>query len=547
MTQTPYSMTDTIAAVATAPGEAGIAVIRLSGPDSIAIARRVFTPNTPLKAAVTSYEPGRLYYGCFHEAASLEEEPKGKSAEERSVGEKPSPKDSPDEGGDFPIDNSSIIDDGFLVFMKAPRSYTGEDSVEFQVHGSALVTRKLLEAALASGARSAEPGEFTRRAFLNGRLDLTQAEAVGDLINARTASALSSARGRLDGRLSKKVRTIREGLVTLLTNIEAELDFPEDFVKEEPTTDKNEDGEIGASSGDDLLKIFEGALVNINGLLITYEEGRALKDGVSVVILGRANVGKSSLLNVLLKEDRAIVTEVPGTTRDYIEEVVNVRGLALRLMDTAGLRETTDHVETLGVERARERASRADLILYVIDSAIGGEDRKGDFSEDREELRAIIEEGEEGASEGGGEGAGAKLIVVANKTDLVSKDEMLLVSDAFIDFSLVFVSALTEDNIDLLEDKLYQSATSGGGGGRVGVLSEAEAGELVTSVWQKDALAKAAKALGRAAEGIDSDVARELLATDIREAIDLLGQLTGETTPPEEILNRIFSTFCIGK
>ena len=465
------SDTETITAVSTPPGEGGIGIIRLSGPESLAIARRVFTAPCPDEEARVRY----LYYGRLID----------------------------------PADNTRV-DDGFMVYMRAPRSFTGEDVVEFHLHGGTLVLKKTLEVLLRTGARPAGPGEFTRRAFLNGRLDLARAEAVIDVIRAQTESALSSARGRLDGSLSRRVNEIKEMLLSLLVSTEAGLDFPEEEVEEVP----HEDFTGGLEEAAALLK----------KLLRTHDEGRVLREGVKVLILGRPNVGKSSLLNILLKEERAIVTPVPGTTRDVIEETVSLRGIPARLMDTAGLRETADFVESLGVRAARERISEAGLILFVVDSSAGG------FTEDLGLLAPA---------------AGKKVIIVANKDDLGGEKGRSAVTKAFGGHGgrrVVFISALKEEGIEGLEDAIYEEST----GRPYGVRAEAEPGELVVSVRHKRLIEEALEGVDRTRSALANGMGREFAAADLRYSVDRPGEITGEVTT-EDLLDRIFGEFCIGK
>lgn len=456
---------DTIAAVATPWGEGGVGVVRLSGPASLAVSLRLFRP-TPAEDLCERY----LYYGNI-------------------------------------TDGDGVIDNGFLVYMKAPRSYTGEDVVELQCHGGPLILKKVLEALIRNGARLAGPGEFTRRAFLNGKLDLAEAEAVSDLIRAETELSLSAARSRLKGELSRKVNAVKERLFSMLAHLEAELDFQED--------------EVEGLKTDFIVKGLEEAASSVNELLLTYEEGRALRDGVGVLILGRPNVGKSSLLNILLKEERAIVTPHPGTTRDVIEVVVNIRGLPVRLMDTAGLRDTQDHAEAIGVRLARERIAVADLVLFVVDSS------SADLTEDITVLECAVSK---------------KVIVVANKADLSGEKERGSVKEAFGDLKTVFVSALRSDGIEALKDTIFEEVA----GRAYSLKGEAASGGLIVSLRHKTALVSALDGMERAKRAVEEGAAREFVATDLRWSLDRLGEITGETTT-EDILDRIFSDFCIGK
>ncbi|MEK7313989.1 MAG: tRNA uridine-5-carboxymethylaminomethyl(34) synthesis GTPase MnmE [Deltaproteobacteria bacterium] len=457
---------DTIAAIATAGGEGGVGIIRISGPGAKGVGSFVFSPAKQTKAGL---RPARLYYGAIT---------------------------NPDTG--------KITDTGYMVFFKGPASYTGEDTVELHLHGGPLILKKTLSLVLRFGARLAEPGEFTKRAFLNGKLDLTQAEAVSDLIRAKTEKAYASAMGRLEGRLSKRINSIKEKLLDLAARIEAELDFSED--------------EIQGLKENKLLAMLKEAATEIQTLLASYDEGRVLKEGLKVLILGRPNAGKSSLLNVLLKEERAIVTHVPGTTRDVIEEVLSINGMPVRLMDTAGLRDTEDIVESMGIKRTKERAAMADLILYVVDALSAG------YAEDLSLIRSFEQDGK-------------KIIVVANKSDLLGPEGRERLKSFFKPRNVVFVSALKETGIDVLEGKISCSFSKTG-------LAERDPGELITSIREKKSLQEALKSLERAMAACS--MPREFVAADLRQSIMRLGEITGEVTT-EDILEKIFSTFCIGK
>ena len=491
--------TDTIAAIATPAGEGGIGIIRISGPGALAAARRVFiSADSRVPAGAASLGERRLVYGRMVEVGEI-----------------------PGDGGAEPASRYSVIDDGFAVFMPGPRSYTGEDVVELHCHGGTQILARILEAVLGSGSRPAAPGEFTRRAFLNSRMDLTQAEAVIDVIRASTASALTAARSRLTGGLSARVNAVKDGLATLLARIEAALDFPEE-------EDVNEDGEQGTGR-DDLLAGFERATAALAGLIGTYELGGALKDGVRALILGRPNTGKSSLLNILLKEERAIVTEIPGTTRDVIEEVINIKGLSVRLMDTAGLRETTDFIESLGVAAARGRIEAANLLLFVIDAS----------EVSREDLSLL------GSVEGK---EGRPVLVVANKVDLIDNAGRKEVESFFKKREkrgegrrISFISALTGEGLEGLEEAIHELVTGGPPGGTV--FAETV---LVASLRQKTALEDALVGVGQAAASAKKSMPPEFVAADLRRALNRLGEITGEVTT-EDILDKIFSEFCIGK
>lgn len=459
--------TDTIAAISTPQGKGAIGIIRISGPDALSIAKRIFRP--ALRPGVQGFCPRYFYCGDILDA------------------------------------DGKKIDKGLMVWMKAPHSYTGEDVVELHCHGSSVVLRKILSGLLLkSGIRPAGPGEFTKRAFLNNKLDLAQAESIMEIINAETDAMLDSAEAHLRGALSGKIRGITGSLAGLIANIEASLEFPEDL----PDSAGNEE----------VLREINALTMLIKKLLDTYEEGIVIKKGIGVLILGRPNAGKSSLLNVLLKEPRAIVTETPGTTRDVIEEALNIRGIPVRLMDTAGLRDSTDAIESIGIKRALERVKQAGLILYVVDSTTTS------FDEDAGYLNGINDK---------------KIIIVANKTDIASTEAMEGLREKFGRLKICAISALKQTGIEGLKDAI-QEETSG----------RADHGEnirdnhvIITSVRHRDALGRAFDSLQKAN---DSSLPHEFVAEDLRRGLKALGEITGEITT-DELLDRIFSEFCIGK
>jgi len=479
------NINDTIVGIATAAGEGGIGIIRVSGPQAEAIARVLFTPKGGF-GGKDSFKARYFYYGAI-------------KAEDTGV----------------------VLDNANLVYMPEPNSYTGEDVVEFHCHGGRLIMKNVLSAIIKSGARMAEPGEFTRQAFMNSKMDLAQAEAVLDLIRAGTDTALQAARGRLEGRLSKKLKDIREGIFGVLARIEAELDFSEE--------------EIDKLTAGEFLLAAKDAEVELKRVLDTYGEGSALRDGIKVAIIGRPNVGKSSLLNLLLKEERAIVTAEPGTTRDVIEEVVNIRGLPVRLIDTAGLRKAEDKAESIGVERAKERASEARLVLFVIDSS-----EAASFKRDKEILGTIEQSS----------------IVVANKSDLVDENARAEIKELFSEDvegkSPVFISVLTEKGLSALEEAIYEAVTGHAMVAGQALTGSAEStvyaalGETITSARHKAALDQALEGIERAIEAEKKSMPMEIIASELRGALDSVGLVTGETTT-EDILERIFSEFCIGK
>lgn len=405
----------------------------------------------------------------------------------------------------MPADQDAVIDEALVVIMRAPKSYTTENVVELHCHGSAIVLGRVCQACMRAGARLAEPGEFTRRAFMNGRLDLSQAEAVLDTIRAKSEAALRVAQRHLRGDLGQQVHALRHSLLTMLAHVEAGIDFVEE--------------EIAFIGREELLQSIQEALVHIEKLLMTAKGGRRLREGATVVIIGRPNVGKSSLLNRLLQEERAIVTDIPGTTRDVIEEAATLDGLTVTLVDTAGLRPTTDVVEQEGIKRAMAAREQADVALYVLDAT--EIDRIG---------AQVIERNLPENS-----------LVLLNKMDLLDSQA----ADGVIDLA----SRMTQRNAIAI------SARTGAGLGAVKAAirsllgqGDLEAGHdvVVTNVRHADALNCAAVSLREALHAVTNGRMAEFVAVDLREAADSLGEITGAITS-DEILKRIFSEFCIGK
>jgi len=452
---------DTIAAICTPLGEGGIGVIRISGDLAEKIGDTIFSrkPNG-------GFQSHRFYYGEII-----------------------------DPGDGAPLDEALV------VFMQAPRSYTREDVLEIQCHGGYLVVQRVLGQVLRQGARLASPGEFTRRAFLNGRIDLVQAEAVIDVIRGKTEAALALAQHQRTGLLSLKIAEIRADVIRALALVEAYIDFPEE--------------EVDSADSEELNRLVAEALNNNVAILDGFSEGRALREGVSVVIAGKPNVGKSSLLNTLLKEKRAIVTAIPGTTRDVIEEVVNIRGLPVRVLDTAGICETDDPIEREGVRLALEKIPQADLILFVLDAS-----RQLDSDD------LFIER----------ELAGKNIIVVLNKSDLPDACEL---SGSLAAHERVRISTLNDSGIESLHHSIQTFFLHG---------RAVDSREYValSNVRQRDALEKCRGSLLRFTTDNGAGYGLELLAVDLREALNALGEVTGETTP-DEVLDIIFQRFCIGK
>jgi len=395
---------------------------------------------------------------------------------------------------------SGLIDEALVAYMKAPRSFTAEDVVEIQSHGGALVLEMVCRLCIESGARMAEPGEFTKRAFLNGRLDLSQAEAVLDTIRATSSAGLNIAQRQLRGDLAHEIEQARTSLLTVLAHVEAGIDFAEE--------------DISFLQHDQLVRIVREACAVVQRLEATAQDGRILRDGARVVILGLPNVGKSSLLNRFLREERSIVTAIPGTTRDVIEESIDVDGLMIRLVDTAGLRYTDDVVEQEGIKRARAAQDDADLLLVVVDGTVPL------TSDDRELLLAVRDR---------------KHIVLLNKADLAETVEK---DPALTDHPVYVISAKTGMGVEGVKSALRDQLLSGG----------FEAGEtvMVTNARHRDALRRANASLGQALESVRDGMAGELVSIDVRAAADALGEITGAITT-DEILGRIFSEFCVGK
>ncbi len=452
---------DTIAAIATPPGEGGIGIVRLSGPASIAIVHSIFASS---RGSDIRTARGRVFHGTIRDA-------------------------------------HGAIDEVLVHLMRAPHSYTTEDVVEINCHGGAGPLRSVLELALKRGARLAAPGEFTKRAFLNGRIDLVQAEAVIDRIQARTDAALRAASAAADGVLSKTIHELSEVLIEALARVESAIDFPDEDLPEL----------VDAA----LRSRLETALERMRELLSTAEAGRLYREGASVAIVGRPNVGKSSLFNALLRDARAIVTAVPGTTRDLLEEIITISGVPVRLNDTAGLRATDDEIEQLGIGRARAALANADAILLVVDSTqpAGDEDRAL-----AQEMFALAR----------------PAIIVLNKIDLAPMFATIAGFDGAT--AACKVSAKTGEGLKELEAEMGALLL---GGGRV----SPDQG-LITRVHQRDSLRRAAEALERLMQNYGASP--EFLSIDLRDSLDALGEITGETTP-EDILARIFSSFCIGK
>ena len=456
-------MSQTIAAIATPPAPSAIGILRLSGDGAIEAAAAVFRPAGGKSLA--EYESRRLVYGTLL---------------------------GPD---------GTPIDQALATISRAPRSYTGEDTAEFQCHGSPTVLQLGLEALFAQGVRQAGPGEFTRRAFLNGKLDLTQAEAVADLIDAETPAAVRQAAGQLSGALGRRVGAIYDGLVDLMAHFHAVLDYP--------------DEDIDPFRADTIRAGLEEARAGLSALLATYERGRYIAGGVPCVLVGRPNAGKSSLLNALVGYDRAIVTDVPGTTRDTVEARCKLGGVVLKLIDTAGLRDTEDAVERIGVARSRAALEEARLALLVVD---------GSEPLTAEDL-AAMDEAEKAP----------RVLCLVNKSDRPLAADVDALRRRFP--NLRVVSAATGAGLEELEGDIAALFPTGG--------AEA-AGELLTNARQAEAARRALAGVERAGESLAAGITPDALLTDVEEALSALGELTGASVR-EDVTARIFQRFCVGK
>ena len=472
-----------IAAIATPLGEGGLAVIRISGAGALAVADRCFKPASHASPKPSAAGTHTIHFGHI-------------------------------------VRNGQRVDEVLLAVMRAPHTFTREDVVEVTSHGGILPAKMVLDAVLENGARLAEPGEFTRRAFLNGRIDLAQAEAVTDLIHARTELALRAANEQLAGKLSQRINHLREGMMETLAHVEAHIDFPEE--------------DIAPHTRNQLIGRLEDAVRFMEQLLLTANEGQILRRGIRAAIIGRPNVGKSSLLNQLLGRDRAIVSAIPGTTRDTIEETANIRGLPVVFVDTAGLRPARDEIEIEGIQRSRRALEQSEIVLHVFDASAF----PGDLDDQLNES------------------AGKKRILVLNKIDLVDESTLpakpraeapspaegnsreLKNSAARAREVYSRVSCLTGQGIDTLKDAIKALVWSGE--------IKAEMLEVMINSRHQEALNRARGASLRTLEALRSDQTLELVALDLRIAVNAVGEIVGQTTT-EDLLDMIFSHFCIGK
>ena len=456
--------TDTIAAIATAMSNSGIGIVRISGDEALEVADRIFRPKKGSRK-VSDMETHTIHYG-------------------------------------YVVDGEEVVDEVMLLIMKAPRSYTCEDTIEIDCHGGVLVMKKILETVLKYGARPAEPGEFTKRAFLNGRIDLSQAESVIDVINAQNELALKSSVSQLQGAVLEKIKDIRAVVLHEIAFIESALDDPEHV---------SLDG-----YPEQLHGIMSDAHAKVKKLLDSSDNGKMLKEGINTAIVGKPNAGKSSLLNILVGEERAIVTEIAGTTRDILQEQIQIGGIGLNVIDTAGIRDTEDIVEKIGVNKSREYIEKADLIIYVVDSST-------ELDENDQEIIEAIQD--------------KKAIVLLNKSDLDTKTDATVLEKR-LNKPILSISAKNNTGIHELEKFIEEMFFSG----KLSFNDEV----YITNIRQKNALAEAESSLKMVLQSIDDGMPEDFFTIDMMNAYEVLGTIIGESVG-EDLVNEIFSKFCMGK
>ncbi|MFD1172934.1 tRNA uridine-5-carboxymethylaminomethyl(34) synthesis GTPase MnmE [Oceanobacillus picturae] len=456
--------TDTITAISTPIGEGAIAIVRLSGPEAISITEQIFKGKSLSEA-----DSHTIHYGKILDPQTQE-----------------------------------VAEEVMVTLMRGPKTFTREDVVEINCHGGMVAVNRVLEIILSKGARLAEPGEFTKRAFLHGRIDLSQAEAVMDLIRAKTDKAMSVALKQMDGRLSGLIQTLRQDLLETVAHVEVNIDYPEYDDVEEMSN------EVMRDKTKEVHR-------EIDNLLQVAKQGKILREGLATAIIGRPNVGKSSLMNALVQENKAIVTEIPGTTRDIIEEYVNVRGVPLRLVDTAGIRETEDIVEKIGVERSRKVLKESDLILFVLN-------HNEVLSEEDEKLFEAIQ--------------GLEYIVIINKTDLEQNLDLDRVKELAEGNPIVTTSLLVEAGIDKLEQAIADTFFSG----------EIDTGDLtyVSNIRHIQLLKQAKEALEDAMQGLEMEMPLDIVQIDVTRTWEFLGEIIGDTAS-DSLIDQLFSQFCLGK
>lgn len=457
---------DTISAIATAVGQGGVGIVRISGDQAVAIAEKIFRARN--HKSVREIKSHQATYGDIVRPA-----------------------------------DGTVVDEVLCLPMLAPHSYTREDVVEIHCHGGAMPLQEILALTFAAGARLAQPGEFTKRAFLNGRLDLSQAQAVMDIIQAKTAASLRLAQGHLSGQFSAKIRTTRHSVLEMIAHLEAAIDFPEDDIDAVVTEEVQEK-----------VAAIRQALAS---LLATAKTGRILREGLETAIIGKPNVGKSSLLNALLQENRAIVTDIPGTTRDVIEEYVNIGGVPLKIIDTAGIRETQDIVERIGVDKARSYVDQAALVLVMLDFS------REISAEDQEILHLV---------------RGKNALVLVNKVDLAGRLPLEEIRAAAGDHEIIEISTVSEKGLDKLAEAIVAMVY----GGQV----QSGEGGFVNNVRQAEILRQADQHLAETLQTIENGMPADFIVIDLRSAWEKLGEITGDAVG-EDIIDQIFSQFCIGK
>lgn len=457
-------MDTTIAAISTAMSASGIGIIRISGPDAMEVVSKIYRSKGG-KKDLRKQSSHTIHYGYIY-------------------------------------DQEELIDEVLVMLMRGPKTFTGEDTVEIDCHGGICAMRKVLDTVLKNGAKIAEPGEFTKRAFLNGRLDLSQAEAVMDVIHAKSESALRESMSQLKGSVRNVIKEIREHLIYHIAYIESALDDPEHI---------SLDG-----YGEELSSVVEKEILRIQKLLDSFSDGKMLQEGIETVILGKPNAGKSSLLNLLVGENRAIVTEIAGTTRDVLEEYITLHGITLKIVDTAGIRETEDLVEKIGVNRAREYAKDADLLLYVVDSSMP-------LDENDKEIWEMLK--------------GRKAIVLYNKTDLAPQVDFQELKE-HLEYPVIPVSAKEESGMEELADAIKELFFTG----ELTFQDEV----YITNVRHKEALEEALEALLQVQQSILQNMPEDFFSIDLMSAYEALGRILGEALG-EDLVNEIFSKFCMGK
>lgn len=460
-------MFDTIASISTALTPSGIGIVRLSGDESISLVNDLFV-STQQHKKLKDVLSHTINYGHLVDPA-----------------------------------DATVLDEVMVSVMKGPHSYTKEDVVEINCHGGLLIMESILKLLLSRGARLAEPGEFTKRAFLNGRLDLTQAEAVMDLIHSKTQLSLKSSVGQLGGRLAKQLETIKEAIIGLIAHIEASIDYPEYDIED---------------LAQDQIKANVGLIRdNVIAMANSYDNGKIIKEGIKTAIIGKPNVGKSSLLNALLGEERAIVTDVPGTTRDVLEEYMNIHGIPIQLIDTAGIRKTEDHVEKIGVERSKNQLEEADLVIFMLDVSrvLDQEDK---------DIMSLLHD--------------RQVICLMNKIDLEEKIDRRQIIEILGEGHMIDVSAKNHQGIDHLEDYIREKFL----GGKIDINNQV----YITNVRHKHALDAAIESLDAVIASIDMSMPEDCYAIDLKNAYEHIGDITGDSVK-EDMMTEIFSRFCLGK